>query len=357
MTKTPKAYAQAGVDIGLKEKLLKRLKPDLQRASRPEVVGGIGAFGGLFDFSKHAFHHPVLVSSTDSVGTKLKVATLAGQHDNVGFDIVHHCLNDIAVMGASPLFFLDYFACERLNPNIYTAVLRSVAKACQTAGCALIGGETAELPGVYREGEYDLVGAIVGAADRARLLTGAPIRAGDLIIGLASDGLHTNGYSLARRICFETLQLKPTDLLPGTRLRTGSSLLKPHRNYSPTLLSLAEWANAGKDWSKRAKNTLFGAAHITGGGLPGNLNRILPDDCDALIETASWPVPALFRTLVEAGGVSREESYEVWNMGIGLAIVTAAEAADRLLERALALGERGWIIGHIQTGRGRVLLQ
>lgn len=352
-----KAYAEAGVNIDLKESLLQELKPDFKKASRPEVLGGIGAFGGLFDISSLPQRKPVLVSSTDSVGTKLKVALLANDHRFVGFDIVHHCLNDIGVMGAAPLFFLDYFASDQLRPEVFTSVLRSVAKACQAAQCALVGGETAELPGVYQAGEYDLVGCIVGVVGKKRILSGEAIRAGDALIGIASSGLHTNGYSLARRIVFEKGKMKPEDKLPGTRQTIGTALLKPHVNYSPLLLGLLEEANQGKDLRERKGNEIFGAAHITGGGFTGNVNRILPRDVDALIRAKSWPVPPLFTFLRRQGAVDFAEAYEVWNMGVGLVLAVRSHAVEGLHAAIAKAGHKAWTIGEIVPGSGRVQME
>ncbi len=352
-----KAYAQAGVNIDLKESLLRQLKPDFRKASRPEVVGGIGAFGGLFDISRLPQRKPVLVSSTDSVGTKLKVALLAGDHRYVGFDIVHHCLNDIGVMGAAPLFFLDYFASDQLRPEVFTTVLRSVAKACQAARCALVGGETAELPGVYQAGEYDLVGCIVGVVEKKHILSGEAIRPGDALIGVQSNGLHTNGYSLARRILFDQGKMKPQDKLPGTRQTIGAALLKPHVNYSPLLLDLLAQSNRGKDFRKRQNNDIFGAAHITGGGFTGNINRILPPDSDALIRTQSWQVPPLFAYLRRQGAVDFAEAYEVWNMGVGLVLVVRPSALAGLHTAIAESGLQAWTIGEIIPGTGRVLME
>lgn len=350
-----KAYAQAGVDIALKEQLLKRLKPELKKASRPEVVGGIGAFGGLFDASKLRYQQPVLVSSTDSVGTKLKVALLANNHSGVGADIVHHCMNDIAVMGAEPLFFLDYFASDKLNADIFTAVMKSLAKACSEGKCALIGGETAELPGVYQAGEYDLVGTIVGVVERQRILSGAAIKPGDTLIGLASSGLHTNGYSLARRICFEQQGLKPTAPFTGSRgASIASALLKPHTSYSSCLLALLKEFNKGRNFEVRKGNEIYGAAHITGGGFTGNINRVLPDGVDAVVRTSSWPVPPLFQFLTEAGNVAFEEAYEVWNMGVGMVLIVDSYSAESILKRAAGLGHKGWVIGKTVVGGGKV---
>ncbi|MDX2109601.1 MAG: phosphoribosylformylglycinamidine cyclo-ligase [Verrucomicrobiota bacterium] len=353
---TNKAYAQAGVDIALKETLLRSLKPELKKASRPEVIGGIGAFGGLFDISKLKYKQPVLVSSTDSVGTKLKVATLANDHSGVGADIVNHCLNDIAVMGAEPLFFLDYFASDKLSPEIFTAVLKSLAKACEAANCALIGGETAELPGVYQPGEYDLVGCIVGVVERKRILSGEAIKAGDAIIGIASSGLHTNGYSLARKIVFEKLKMSPKDKIPGTKTSIGAALLQPHTNYSTVLRSLLKKFNLGPNSSKRKGNSIYGAAHITGGGFTGNINRILPDIVDAVIEVGAWPEPELFRFLCKNGPVDFIEAYEVWNMGVAMTLVVNQDDVADIIKACGKLGHKAWLIGHTCVGSGKVEL-
>ena len=352
MDKRAKAYAEAGVDIARAGQLLQSLKPRLRKASRPEVIGTLGGFAGLFDLSKTKYKRPVLVSSTDSVGTKVMVASAARRHTGIGRDIVNHCCNDVAVMGAEPLFFLDYFASAKLNGKIYKAVLNGIAAACQEAGCALIGGETAELPGVYHKGEYDLVGTIVGVVEKPRLLTGAPIRPGDRIIGLASNGLHTNGYTLARKIFFDQLKLKPGDNLPGTRRTVASALLKPHTNYANALLSLCHKFNRGALSSTRRGNAIFGAAHLTGGGFTGNLPRSLPAGCAAVIDTGSWPSPPVFKVIEEQGGVPDEELYEVFNMGIGMALFVAPEASASIVKRSLDLGHRTFIIGEVIKGNG-----
>lgn len=352
MNKRAKAYAESGVDMARAGQLLRALKPRLGKATRPEVIGALGGFGGLFDFSKTKYKHPVLVSSTDSVGTKVKVASAAGCHTGVGHDIVNHCCNDIAVMGAEPLFFLDYFASAKLDGKIYKAVLNGIAAACEKARCALIGGETAELPGVYHDGEYDLVGTIVGVAEKTRLLSGAPIRPGDRIIGLASNGLHTNGYTLARKIFFDQLKLKPGDNLPGARQTVASALLKPHTNYANALRRLCSEFNRGARSNYRRGNAIFGVAHLTGGGFTGNLPRSLPEGCAAEIDTGSWPKPPVFKVIQEQGGVSSDELYEVFNMGIGLALFVASEASVSIIKRSLNLGHRAFIIGEVIQGRG-----
>ncbi len=354
-TPPAKAYARAGVDIALAERLLEEVKPFLRRAVRPESLGAIGGFGGFFDISRVRCRHPVLVSSTDSVGTKVTAARLTGIWRHLGADIVNHCANDVAVCGAEPLYFLDYYASGRLTRH-YATVLKGVARACEEAGIALVGGETAELPGVYAEGECDLVGTIVGVVDKPKILTGEAIRPGDVLVGLASSGLHTNGFSLARKILFADLGLGPADPLPGCRVRTGAALMRPHRDYSRFLMRALRACNRGRSAAARRGNAVFGAAHITGGGFTGNIPRILPGDCDALVDTRAWRPPPLFRVLVEAGRVDFDEAYEVFNMGIGLVLVAAPAAAPGLLRLAAALGHRARVIGSVVKGCGKARL-
>lgn len=350
--KADKAYARAGVDIALAERLLKVLKPDFRAAGRPEVIGAIGGFGGLYGLSGHGRAEPVLVASTDSVGTKVKAAVMAGEHRFIGLDIVHHCANDVAVTGAEPIFFLDYFATDKLEESIYLSVMRGVAKACKGAGVALLGGETAELPGVYAPGHYDLVGTIVGLGERARLLSGEQARAGDRLIGIASSGLHTNGFSLARKILFEECGLSADDPLPGFKSSVGKLLLAPHTNYAPLLLSLFAKFNTGKNSRQRKDNAVFAAAHITGGGIRGNLPRVLPEDLGARIDSSVWSVPAIFRFLARQGRIDREELFEVFNMGIGMILVVAPEAVDSVLADTMQSGHKAWEIGALESAPG-----
>ncbi|CAN5430948.1 phosphoribosylformylglycinamidine cyclo-ligase [soil metagenome] len=333
-----KAYARAGVDVDLGNLVKRKIQGLVRQTHGPEVLGKIGGFGGLFapDFS--AMREPVLVSSIDGVGTKLKIAFALNRHHTVGADLVNHCINDIAVLGARPLFFLDYIGAEKLEPKVFDQILRGFSKACRAGSCALIGGETAQMPGMYRRGEYDLAGCIVGVVDRSRMIDGARIKAGDAILGLPSNGLHTNGYSLARKIFFEQLRLRPGSRLPGLRLSLGEELLRTHRNYQPLLAHVP-------------RRKMKGLAHITGGGLLDNLPRILPDDCDAVIETAAWKVPPIFQIMQERGQVPRAEMYQVFNMGIGMAAIVGAQEA-----RALARQLRAKIIGRIERGRGIVRL-
>ena len=335
---SPKAYARAGVDIDLGNQLKSGLGRLLASTHRPEVLGKAGGFGGLFraDFKK--LRDPVLVSSIDGVGTKLKLAVALNRHDTIGQDLVSHCVNDIAVVGAQPLFFLDYIGTGKLEPSVFKQILAGLVKACKTAGCALIGGETAQMPGIYQAGDYDLAGCIVGVVEKKRILDGRRIRPGDAIIGLPGDGLHTNGYSLARDILFNKMGLTPESRVAGLRKTLGEELLRVHPNYQRTLAALPD-------------GVLKGAAHITGGGLVDNLPRILPADCDAVIDRASWKVPALFGALQQGGKVPIEEMFQVFNMGIGMTLVVAQKDAA-----ATAKTTRGRQIGRIARGTGRTIL-
>jgi phosphoribosylformylglycinamidine cyclo-ligase len=336
--KKKKAYARAGVDVDLGNLVKRRIQSRVKSTHGPEVLGKIGGFGGLFAPNFSGMREPVLVASVDGVGTKLKVAFVMNRHDTVGADLVNHCVNDIAVLGARPLFFLDYIGAEKLEPHVFDQLLAGFAKACRIARCALIGGETAQMPGIYRKGEYDLAGCIVGVVDRAKMIDGSRIQAGDVVLGLPSNGLHTNGYSLARGILFEKMRCKPASRIEGIKHSLGTELLRVHRNYQPLL-------------EKVPRGMVRGLAHITGGGLIDNLPRILPDNCDAFIETKSWRVPPIFDFLERQGKVDRMEMYQVFNMGIGMvAIVTEKNA--KLATRIL----RAKRIGKIVPGRGKTQL-
>jgi phosphoribosylformylglycinamidine cyclo-ligase len=338
MTRKQKAYARAGVDVALGNRLKRHIQSLAKQTHGPQVLGKIGGFGGLFRANFSGMREPVLVASIDGVGTKLKIAFAMNKHDTVGADLVNHCVNDIAVLGAEPLFFLDYIGCEKLDPRVFDDLLRGFSRACRSAGCALIGGETAQMPGMYREGEYDLAGCIVGVVDRAKIVDGSKIRPGDAILGLESNGLHTNGYSLARRILFEKMRLKVRSRLPGSATTVGQELLRVHKNYAPIL------ANAPSTMIK-------GLAHITGGGLIDNLPRILPNDCDAVIETKSWRVPRIFQILQQNGVVEDTEMYHVFNMGIGM----VAAVSERNAKRAMSM-LRAKRIGRIERGTGKTRL-
>ena len=334
-----KAYARAGVDVDLGNAVKSRIHNRVKVTHGPEVLGKVGGFGGLFrpDFS--GMREPVLVSSVDGVGTKLKIAFATGRHDTVGQDLVNHCVNDIAVIGARPLFFLDYIGAERLEPEVFEQILRGFTKACKQAGCALIGGETAQMPGMYQRGEYDLAGTIVGVVDRPKMIDGTRIRPGDVVLGLEANGLHTNGYSLARKILFETMGLSPGSKLDGIKGTLADELLKVHRNYQPLL-------------AKAPAGVIKGLAHITGGGLVDNLPRVLPKNCDAVIDTESWKKPAIFQVLEQAGKVPRSEMFQVFNMGIGMAVI-ASEKETASLVKSL----RAKRIGRIASGTGVVRLE
>src|SRR6476620_3748684 len=288
MTERQKAYARAGVDVDLGNKLKRRIQSLVRKTHGPEVLGRIGGFGGLFVPNFRGMRQPMFVASVDGVGTKLKIAFATDKHDTVGADLVNHCVNDIAVLGARPLFFLDYIGCERLEPRVFQQLLRGLSRACRAAGCALLGGETAQMPGMYRKDEYDLAGCIVGVVDRAKIIDGKNIKAGDVVLGLPSNGLHTNGYSLARKLLFEKMRLKPSSRLPGSTITVGEELLRVHKNYQPLL-------------SKVSVGVIKVLAHITGGGLVDNLPRILPSNCNAVIATKKWRVPSIFQILQKNG--------------------------------------------------------
>jgi phosphoribosylformylglycinamidine cyclo-ligase len=339
MAKKGKAYARAGVDVDLGNKLKRGIQSLVRQTHGPQVLGKIGGFGGLFHASFSRMREPVLVASVDGVGTKLKIAFAMDKHDTMGMDLVNHCINDIAVLGARPLFFLDYIGCERLEARVFQQLLRGLSRACRSAGCALLGGETAQMPGMYRKGEYDLAGCIVGVVDRGKIIDGKTIQPGDVILGLPSNGLHTNGYSLARNILIEKMRLKPSSLLPGSTITVGEELLRVHKNYQPVL-------------SKLTAGVVKGLAHITGGGLIDNLPRILPSNCDAVIETKSWRLPSIFQILQKNGNVDAEEMYQVFNMGIGMVAIVGERNARRAM--SILNAKR---IGRIEHGTGKVRLK
>ncbi|HKS31702.1 MAG TPA: phosphoribosylformylglycinamidine cyclo-ligase, partial [Chthoniobacterales bacterium] len=309
-----KAYARAGVDVDLGNKLKRRIQSVVRRTHGPEVLGKIGGFGGLFAPTFRGMREPVLVASVDGVGTKLKIAFAANKHDTVGADLVNHCVNDIAVLGARPLFFLDYIGAEKLEAQVFSELLGGFSKACRNARCALIGGETAQMPGMYHRGEYDLAGCIVGVVDRHKIIDGSAIQTGDAVLGFPSNGLHTNGYSLARKILFEKLNLKLSSRIPGVRGTVGEELLRVHKNYQPSLTNVPH-------------GMIRGLAHITGGGLIDNIPRVLPKNCDAVIDTRRWRVPEIFNFIGKSGKIDREEMYQVFNMGIGMVAIVAERDA------------------------------
>ena len=331
------AYAKAGVDIDSKMNGINSIKKMVAATQTQGVVGGIGSFGGLFT-SPGKDH--LLVSSTDGVGTKLKVANLARQHDTVGQDIVNHCVNDILVQGAKPLFFLDYIGTARFDAEIFNAVIKGICRACKQNNCALLGGETAEMPGLYPLGEYDLVGTIVGSVAKKSIITGAKIKPNDIIIGLPSGGLQTNGFSLARRVIFDKCGFGPQDIFPGTKATVSQLLLAVHRSFLKPVTALMD-----------AKIPINGMAHITGGGFYDNIPRVLPDNCNAEIDRASWAVPPIFTFIEHEGKVDHDEMYRVFNMGIGYVIIVAPSKADAAMKILKNLRQQPTIIGKITKGR------
>ncbi len=328
-------YRQAGVNIESGNEFVRRITPLVRSTFRPEVLTDLGGFGGLFRFQADRYAEPVLVSGTDGVGTKLKIAFLMDRHDTVGIDLVAMCVNDVVVSGAEPLFFLDYLATGKLAVPKAEAILRGIADGCRQAGCSLIGGETAEMPSMYAEGEYDLAGFAVGVVDRSKIIDGKDIVPGDLLVGLASTGLHSNGYSLARRVLLEDGGLTVKSRISDLDQPLGEVLLTPTRIYAKQILALA------------ADYPIKGLAHITGGGLTENLPRILPKGCRARVHRGAWPVPPIFQVLRKMGKVDEEELYRVFNMGIGLALVVSANHVEQLIARAAELGDRGYRIGEI----------
>jgi phosphoribosylformylglycinamidine cyclo-ligase len=338
-----KAYAAVGVDIDLGNRVKAALPRLLASTHRREVLGKVGGFGGLFALDTKKFRQPVLVSSTDGVGTKLKIAFIMDRHDTVGQDLVNHCVNDIAVLGAEPLFFLDYIGTGKLKPRVFTGLISGFARACAENHCALIGGETAQMPGFYRRGEYDLSGTIVGVVEKSRLLDGREIKPGDAVIGLASSGLHTNGYSLARKIIFLKLKLRLGTFVPELRGTIGDELLKVHVSYGPLVRKLLQ-----KD------SLVKGLAHITGGGFIDNIPRVLPKNCDVVIHKGSWDVPPIFQLIASWGGVEEKEFYQVFNMGIGMTVIVAGDKADAALRFIRAQKQAAWLIGEVARGSGKV---
>ncbi len=333
------SYRDAGVDLDAAERTKARLKELVARTRDEHTLSELGAFGGLYQVPP-GLDQPVLVSSADGVGTKLKLAFRTGRHDTVGQCLVNHCVNDILVQGARPLFFLDYLASGAMDEEVVSAVVRGMALACGENGCALLGGETAQMPDFYSPGEYDLAGFIVGIVERTRILDGSRIRAGDVLVGLASSGLHTNGYTLARTIVFQRMGLTVDDELPDAGRTVGEELLAVHRSYLPLLRGHLE-----APW-------LHGLAHVTGGGIPGNLPRVLPGGLGARVDRDSWSVPAVFQTLREAGGVSRDEMDRVFNMGVGMIAIVGADGVDPLTNAADEAGIEAFVVGEVVEGHG-----
>ena len=355
-----KAYAAAGVDIDLGNRVKAGLPRLLASTHRREVLGKVGGFGGLFALDVKKYRQPVLVSSVDGVGTKLKIAFAMDRHDTIGQDLVNHCVNDIAVLGAVPLFFLDYLGTGKLEPHVFTEIIKGFAKACAENHCALIGGETAQMAGFYQTGEYDLSGTIVGVVEKSRMLDGKSIRPGDAVIGLASSGLHTNGYSLARKIFFEQMKLKPTSRVAELGNTIGDELLKVHVSYGPLVQALLKRfnqspiANRQSTIASRQSPIVKGMAHITGGGFIDNIPRVLPKNCDVIIRKDSWEMLQIFQIIQAKGGVPEAELYQVFNMGIGITVIVAADKAGAVLKFIRAQKQEAWLIGEVIKGTGRV---
>ncbi len=328
-------YRGAGVDIDAGNKFVDLIRPMVRKTFRPEVVTDIGGFGGLFALRAKKYKNPILVSSTDGVGTKLKVAFMTGKHDTVGIDLVAMCVNDVVVQGAEPLFLLDYLATGRLALGVSTQIVKGVARGCLQAGCALIGGETAEMPSFYREGEYDLAGFTVGVVEKSKVIDGSAIRAGDRLVGIASSGLHSNGYSLARKVLFERMGLKPGSRVKGLRRNIGEELLVPTKIYVKPLLDLIR------------NYHIHGVAHITGGGITDNLPRVIPPGCKALIRRGAWPVPPIFEVIRQGGDVAEEEMLRTFNNGIGMILAVPAGEVQGVIARLKRWKEKAYPIGEI----------
>ncbi|RKX28040.1 MAG: phosphoribosylformylglycinamidine cyclo-ligase [Candidatus Zixiibacteriota bacterium] len=337
-------YAESGVDIAAGDEAVQRIKTLARKTFNSQVLSDIGAFGGLFKPELSGFERPVLVASTDSVGTKLKIAFMTGIHNTVGEDLVNHCVNDILVQGARPLFFLDYIGIGHIKPKAMAELVSGVSRACYNTGTALLGGETAELPDLYQPGEYDLAGFIVGIVDESKIVDGSTIKPGDICLGLPSNGLHTNGYTMARKVAFEIANLKPDDRIDELGSTIAEALMKIHRCYASVIHNLLE------------KHQIKGMAHITGGGIAGNLNRVLPDSCDAEIQKKSWPVLPIFKFLEKSGNIDPDDIYSAFNMGIGYIIVVEASKADAIEADLNNMGEKVYRIGLITEGTGVVRL-
>jgi len=340
--KKPVTYRDSGVDIKAGYEAVKLMQQHVKSTFRKEVLTDIGGFGGLFSLDVERFKKPVLVSGTDGVGTKLKIAFMMDKHDTVGIDCVAMCVNDIICSGAEPLFFLDYIACGRLLPEKAALIVEGVARGCREAGCSLIGGETAEMPGFYPDGEYDIAGFAVGVVDRDRIIDGSSIRPGDIVIGLPSSGLHSNGFSMVRKIFFGMAKISTGDYIPELGCTLGEELLKPTRIYAGTVLELIE------------NFEIKGIAHITGGGFFENLPRVLPKGRDIIVRRGSWEVPPVFHLIQKTGDVDEREMFSTFNMGIGLVLITSPYEGDKLVSLLKTKGEKACIIGEVVDGNGEV---
>ncbi|MDP4095754.1 phosphoribosylformylglycinamidine cyclo-ligase [Paenibacillus sp. P96] len=336
------AYKQAGVDIAAGNEAVERMKKHVKRTFRPEVMTDLGGFGALFGLNKDKYEEPVLVSGTDGVGTKLKLAFAMDRHDTIGIDAVAMCVNDIVVQGAEPLFFLDYLACDRVVPEKIEAIVAGIAEGCHQSGCALIGGETAEMPGMYSEGEYDIAGFTVGIVDKSKVINGSTITAGDAVIGLASSGVHSNGFSLVRKLLLEQSGYSLQDEVEGLNGKLGDVLLEPTKIYVKPVLALLE------------KLTVKGMAHITGGGFIENIPRVLPDNVNVDIEYGSWPILPIFKLMQDKGAISNRDMFTTFNMGIGLVMVVNQEDVESALAILREQGEEAYVIGRVTEGDSQV---
>jgi len=352
-----KAYARAGVDIDLGNKVKSTLPQLLAATHRPEVLGKVGGFGGLFALDVRKYKQPILVSSVDGVGTKLKIAFTMDRHDTIGADLVNHCVNDIAVLGAEPLFFLDYLGTGKLEPRVFTEIIKGFARACAENRCTLIGGETAQMPGFYQAGEYDVSGTIVGVVEKSKMLNGQKtVKRGDAVIGIESSGLHTNGYSLARKIFFDQLKLKPKSRVPELKNTIGDELLKVHVSYGPLVQALIKRFNSQLS-TPHSQLGVRAFAHITGGGFVDNIPRVLPHNCDVVIRKGSWDMLPIFKMIEAKSRVPDEELYQVFNMGIGMVSIVAAEKAGAVLKFIRSQKHKAWVIGEVTKGSGEARVE
>lgn len=338
-------YADAGVDIDAGNKAVELMKDSVRASYRPEVIGDLGGFGGLFALNIAKYKEPILVSGTDGVGTKLKLAFMADKHDTIGQDAVAMCVNDILVQGAEPLFFLDYIAVDKVDSQKVANIVKGVANACKESGCALIGGETAEMAGFYSKGEYDIAGFCVGCVDKSKMITGEKVKAGDVLLGLPSSGVHSNGFSLVRKICFEHMGFDMNTVIPEFGCTLGEQLIIPTRLYPKTCLPLIE------------KFDIHGMVHITGGGFYENIPRILPKDCDALVNAESWEVPVVFKKLQEWGNVDWKEMYRTFNMGVGMVLVVDPSEADAIRAHLTEAGETFFELGEVIPGEQKTIMK
>lgn len=331
-------YKAAGVDIEAGDEAVFRLKEYAQSTYTEDVLTDVGSFGGMFRLDTDGMTEPVLVSSIDSVGTKVKIAAMMGRYDTIGMDIVNHCSNDILVQGARPLFFLDYYAASKLTPSIAADVVKGMSEACREAGCALIGGEIAEMPGVYLEGESDIAGCIVGLVDKPKIIDGSKVQQGDVVVGIASSGLHTNGYSLVRKVLFEDNNYKADQYVPELGAVLGEVLLTPHKCYVKPVFALME------------EFGIHAIAHLTGGGFYNNIPRVLPMDCQVTVERRAWGVPPIFTLIQDKGSIDTSEMHRTFNMGIGLVLIVANHCAVPVVQKLEEMGETAWIIGEVHKG-------